>query len=82
MKESLFYSKSYIVKNLGFGFDFSKPYYINSVSSKHARFSVSISRLLPVLAVRSAICLIVKVVRRLTGIFFDAFRIVIFSTVI
>lgn len=93
MKEKFFISTGYelgadstnsgqIVRQLGLGFDFSKPYYFTSLSTKRARFGVSVSRLLPVLAIRSAVSSIGKVVYRLVGRIFDAFGIVLSSPVV
>lgn len=84
MKQNLFYptSSGQVVRQLGFGFDFTKPYYEVSLSSKRARFGVEFSRLPAVLAVTRALYSVVKVIYRLFGGIFEAFRIVISSPVV
>jgi hypothetical protein len=84
MKDKVFFSTSsgQVVRNLGFGYDFSRPYYSTQVLSKRGRFAVSFSRLSPVLAVRTAISLSARGVYGWFGKVFEAFRIVISSAVV
>lgn len=84
MKQNLFYSvnSGQVVRQLGWGFDFSTPYYVKPLLSRRARFSFTFSRLLPILAIRSGVFLMAKVLHRLVGRIFEAFRVVISSPII
>lgn len=84
MKQNLFYSvnSGQVVRQLGFGYDYSTSYYVRPLSSRQARFSVCFSRLWPILAIRSAVGLVGKVMYRLVGRIFEAFSTVISSPVI
>ena len=83
MKKNIFYStdSGQVVRQLGFGFDFSTSYYVKPLVSRRARFSVSFSRLSPILVIMSAGRSIVKVLYRAANGLFDAFKLVLSSPI-